>query len=397
MSDFPAVRIDERSYQRVKRGYPWVFRSEVINAKQCEGIPAGGIVDFTRDKGDFVGRGYYNPKPQLVGRVMTLKPEEKIERFFIYHKIEKALVYRARMFEKPFYRLIHAESDGMPGLIVDRYGDIAVVQVNTAGMEALYPHVETALKALLQPKAIVLRSDASAREMEGLEPKTGLVMGALDDAGVTIEENGARFAVDVKDGQKTGWFYDQRDNRSWVASLAKDASVLDVFCHTGGFGIVAGKAGAQSVTFIDSSDDALMMVEKNVALNALEGQAQVIEGKAFDLLEKLPKMGRKYDVVCVDPPAFIKSRKDMGAGMKGYQKLATLASALVEKSGFLFFASCSHHADVKELAETVAEGIGKTGRPFQLIRTAGAAADHPVHPHLPETGYLKAFTFRFLD
>jgi 23S rRNA (cytosine1962-C5)-methyltransferase len=397
MSEFPAVRIDERSYRRVRLGYPWIFRSEVINQKQSAEIEPGSIVDFVRDKGDFAARGYYNPRPQLVGRVMTLKPDDKIERFFIFHKIENALVHRNKLFSKPFYRLIHAESDAMPGLVVDRYGDVAVVQVNTAGMEKLYPHIETALKALLQPRAIVLRSDAAAREMEGLEQKSGVVFGELADKIVQIEENDVTFAVDVLEGQKTGWFFDQRDNRRWVGALSKDASVLDVFCHTGGFGLTAAKAGAQSVTFVDSSSDALMMVDKNIALNGMEAKAQVIEGKAFDLLEKLPKMGKKYEVVSVDPPAFIKSRKDLNAGMKGYQKLAALAAPLVEKGGYLFFASCSHHADLKDLTEAVCAAFAKTGRSHQLIRTAGAAPDHPVHPMLPETGYLKALTFRFLD
>lgn len=397
MSEIPAVRIDERSYRRVKQGYPWIFRSEVVNPKQCEAIAPGSIVDFTRDKGDFVARGYYNPKPQLVGRVMTLKPDEKIERFFIHHKIESAWVYRDKLFDKPFYRLIHAESDGMPGLIVDRYGDVVVVQVNTAGMEQLYPHIETALKALLQPRAIVLRSESAAREMEGLEPKTGVVFGELADKVVTIEESGASFDVDVLEGQKTGWFFDQRENRRWVAQLAKDSSLLDVFCHTGGFGVVAAKAGAQSVTFVDSSSDALMMVDRNTKLNGLEAKAQVIEGKAFDLLEKLPKMGKKFEVVSLDPPAFIKSRKDMKSGMKGYAKLAALAVPLVERGGYMFFASCSHHADMHSLTETVSGAIAKSGRRFQVIRSAGAAPDHPVHPMLPESGYLKALTFRFLD
>ncbi len=393
----PAIRINEHSYRKVKAGYPWVFRSEVHNAKEADAIAPGTVVDFTREKGDFVGRGYYNPKPQLVGRIMTLKTEEKIEKFFIYHLIESAMAYRNKLFGQPFYRLIHAESDGMPGLIIDRFGDVLVAQVNTAGMENLWPHIESSLKSLLKPKAIVLKNDTPARETEGLAQGVSVVYGELPADLVTITEGNAQFAVDVKNGQKTGWFFDQRYNRAWAAELAKGGSLLDVFCHTGGFGIHAALNGASSVTFVDSSSEALQMVDRNTTLNNVAAKCENIEGKAFDVMEKLSHMGRKYDVVCVDPPAFVKSRKDLGPGMKGYQKLAILAAPLVERSGYLFFASCSHHAEVKDLLEIVSGGLAKSGRPFQLIKTAGASPDHPVHPMLPETGYLKALTFRFLD
>jgi 23S rRNA (cytosine1962-C5)-methyltransferase len=397
MASLPAIRIDEHSVRRVKLGYPWVFRSEIINQNEAQALSSGQIVDFVRDKGDFVGRGFFNPKPQLVGRIMTLKPEENIERFFIYHKVESALVYRDRVFGQPYYRLIHAESDGLPGLIVDRFGDIIVAQVNTAGMEALWPHVESALKSLIRPKEIVLKNDTSAREMEGLEQKVAAALGTLQDPLVKIPEGGAQFYVDVMGGQKTGWFYDQRDNRAWVSGLAKGNSMLDVFCHTGGFGVTAAVNGATALTFIDSSSPALMMLEKNIALNQIEAKCQTIEGPAFEMMEKLARVGRTYEVVCVDPPAFVKTRKDMGPGMKGYQKLARIAAGLVERSGFLFFASCSSHVSTKDLLEVVSGGLSRSGRPFQLIRTSGAGPDHPVHPMLPETSYLKALTIRFLD
>lgn len=392
-----AVRLNEQSVRKLRMGYPWVFRSEVINAKAADNIPPGTIVDFTRDKGDFVARGYYNPKPQLVGRILTLKQEEKIEKFFIHHYIENAIVYRDKLFGQPYYRLIHAESDGLPGLIVDRFGDVVVAQVNTFGMEKLWPHVEAALKSLLKPRAIVLRNDSNARETEGLEKYVKVIHGELGDKLVEVHDGAAKFYANVLEGQKTGWFFDQRENRRWVSQLTRDGSLLDVFCHTGGFGIMAARNGAQNVTFVDSSSDALAMVEKNAALNDVAAKCQTTEGAAFDVMEKMAHLGRKFDVVCVDPPAFIKSRKDHGPGMKGYQKLARLAIPLVERAGFLFFASCSHHAETYELIDTVSGALQKSGRPFQLIKVSGASADHPVHPMLPETAYLKALTFRFLD
>jgi 23S rRNA (cytosine1962-C5)-methyltransferase len=397
MTDLPALRIDERSVRRLKLGYPWVFRSEVINAREAAAIAPGQIVDFVRDKGDFVARGFFNPKPQLVGRVLTLQPGQEIGRQFIHHLIENALHFRDRIYSQPFYRLVHAESDGLPGLIVDRYGDVVVCQVNTAGMEALYPHIEAALKTLVRPQVIILRNDTPAREMEGLEQTVRVTSGGAPAAPVRISENDTSFYVDVMEGQKTGWFFDQRENRAWVAALAEGGSLLDVFCHTGGFGITAGRAGAESVTFADSSAAALEMVKKNAELNGIGNKCQMIEGKAFDVMEKLAVTGKKYDVVVVDPPAFIKSRKDMAAGLKGYLKLAKLAAPLVKRNGILFFASCSHHAGVNELSDAATEGLAKSGRAFQLVKVAGAAPDHPIHPLLPETGYLKALTFRFLD
>jgi 23S rRNA (cytosine1962-C5)-methyltransferase len=264
-------------------------------------------------------------------------------------------------------------------------------------MEALYPHIEAALTALVKPKAIVLKNDTPAREMEGLEQYVRVASGSMPESAVTIIENETQFNVDVVEGQKTGWFFDQRENRAWVAELAKGGAMLDIFCHTGGFGVTAARIGAENVTFVDSSAPALEMVKKNAALNGVEKKCQMIEGKAFDVMEKLAKTGKKYTMVVVDPPAFIKSRKDMAVGLKGYMKLAKLAEPLVAKNGFLFFASCSSHAGINELSDAVTEGMTKSGRGFQLIKTSGAAPDHPVHPLLPETAYLKGLTFRFMD
>ena len=212
-----------------------------------------------------------------------------------------------------------------------------------------------------------------------------------------VREGNLNFPVRLGEGHKTGFYLDQRENRLLLRDMGLKGEVLDVFCHTGGFGIMAAMGGAQNVTFLDSSSSALEMVDKNATLNGVSQKCNIIEGEAFEMLEKLPHLGRKYDVVAVDPPAFIKSKKDLNAGMRGYQKLAMKSAPLVERSGFLFFASCSYHAETRHLIEVVSGGLAKTGRPFQLIKVSGAGPDHPVHPMLQETGYLKALTFRFLD
>jgi 23S rRNA (cytosine1962-C5)-methyltransferase len=292
---------------------------------------------------------------------------------------------------------VHAESDGLPGLVIDRFDDVIVLQINTAGMQSSYPMIKEAIIKLLNPRAIILRNDTPVRAMEGLDQAVLLDHGQLPQPKIEITENGARFLVDVMDGQKTGWFFDQRDNRAHVASLSAGRSMVDVFSHTGGFGIAAAVAGATSVSFIDSSHAAIEGAMKNAELNKVYQRCNGIEGKAFEVMETMARGQQKFDVVSVDPPAFIKTRKDMGSGLKGYEKLARLSAPVVARGGILFFASCSHHASLDDLKEAVIIGIGKSKRPFQIIRTGFAAPDHPVHPHLPETGYLKSLTFRFMD
>lgn len=395
VTDLPRAVVEERSARRLRAGYPWLFRSELVQKPAAED---GEVVDIVTKTGEFVARGYYNSMPQLSIRVMTRNPAISIDEDYVFDAIEKAIEWRDSLYDgQPYYRLVHAESDGLPGLIVDRYGDVLVAQVNTAGMNRLYPAVQEALVKLLKPKAIVLRNDSNTREQEGLPRESSIAYGKLKDNKVAIVENGVTFMTDVVEGQKTGWFFDQRDNRLALAKLSKGKTFIDVFCHTGGFGMTALKNGAKSCLFLDTSAKALADTKENAAENGFAKKCEYIEGRAFDEIEKLNVAGLKYEVVSVDPPAFIKSRKDMNAGMKGYNKLARISAKLVEKGGILFFASCSHHADVKELLDVVSDGIARTGRPFQLIRVSGAAADHPVHPALPETGYLKGFTFRFLD
>lgn len=393
MNALPQVVVRDQTLRRLKSGYPWVVREDLARVKQPD-LEAGCLVDFVGKDGLFAARGFFNHRTAIVGRSLTRYNHEEITPHFFKKRLDAALQKRQALYAEPYYRLIHAESDGFPGLIVDRYGDVLVCQINTAGMEKTYGDIEPLLIEALSPRAIVLRNDTPARETEGLSQEIRISYGALDQTPVIINENGVKFQVDVTDGQKTGWFFDQRNNRLDLAALADGKSMIDVFCHTGGFGITAAVKGASNVCFVDSSKTALDQAERNAALNGISDKCSFIEGKAFDVLEQLARDGKVFDVVSVDPPAFIKSRSDYINGLKGYQKLSRLAAPLVAPGGVLFFASCSHHASLKDLIHEVGAGLKKAGRDFTLLKTAGAAPDHPVHPMLTETGYLKALTYR---
>ena len=287
---------------------------------------------------------------------------------------------------------MHAEADGLPGLVIDRYGDTLALQANTAGMQALTPLLVEALVKLLNPRAIIARNDASVRTLEGLPEETGLLLGA--DATATVQEGGLTFSVDLLGGQKTGWFFDQRENRARVARLAKGGTMLDAFCHTGGFGLQAAAAGATKVTLLDRSAHALDLAMATAAANGLAGRVTALKAEALEELERMNATGASFDVVVADPPAFAKSRKDNQVALRGYAKLARLAAGLVSPGGFLFVASCSHHVASGEYADACIFGIGKVRRDVKLLGQYGAGADHPVHPQLPESAYLKGLLFQ---
>lgn len=392
------IMLNPEASRRVYDGFPWVYKSDTAREQGTLVFEPGAEICFTDIQGRISGKGYANLSCTLMGRVLTRTADTEFDQAFFEKRFAEALSLRQKFYDQPYYRLVHAESDRLPGLIIDRYGDVLVCQVNTAGMEKLSAIFLPALDRILSPKAIVLRNDTPARGQEGLASEVRLWKGALPENGmVELIENGVRFHANVREGQKTGWFFDQRENRKWTAGLAKGGRLLDVFCHTGGFGITAAAMGASQVTFMDSSESALELARKNAELNGKADICQFIHGKAFSKLEPLAAEKRKFDVVCVDPPAFIKSKRDLDSGLKGYEKLARISAPLVEAGGFLFYASCSYHADSDLLMKAIVSGIMKAGRNAQLIRFSTAPPDHPVHPQLPETRYLKSFTFRVFD
>ncbi len=387
----PSVLLRAGEDRRVRAGHPWAFSNEILMDAETKALPAGSLAVLRAPGGEALGLVTFNPHSLIAARVLSSRPDATVDALFLGRRLAQAAALRDRLIGVPYYRLIHAEADGLPGLVIDRFGEALVVQVNTAGMELLTPVLLEALEAELSPRTIVLKNDSPVRELEGLKRDITVAKGEASEA-IELVENGAQFVADLASGQKTGWFYDQRDNRRFMAGLAKGADVLDVYSYSGGFGVLAAKQGAKSVTCIDRSQAALDAAKASAALNGVDKVVSFEKSEAFEALEK--RAGQSFDIVICDPPAFVKSRKDLKTGAQGYRKLVRLAAPLVAKGGFFFVASCSHLVDPPLFAEQVRRGLRDAGRGGRILLSSGAALDHPVHPGLPETAYLKALTLQ---
>jgi 23S rRNA (cytosine1962-C5)-methyltransferase len=392
--NIPIIQLQLNRQKRVLAGHPWIYSNEVAMDAAAKALPMGGLVQFQTSNGKNIGVGSFHPHNLICGRIYS-RDNAVIDQAWFSGRLRLALALREKLFSQPYYRLVHAEADGLPGLIVDRYGDHLIVQINSAGMAVQQETVIAALDALLRPQTIILRNDASARLLEGLQQEVVVAKGVMPDQ-IELQENGLRFVADLAEGQKTGWFYDQRMNRALVAGLCRDAKVLDVYCHTGAFALNAAAAGAASVVGVDASELALTCAAEAARRNGLAEKASWQRGEAYAVLADYAEKREKFDVVICDPPAFIKSRKDVGAGTRGYRKLVRLAAGLVQRGGYFFIASCSHHMELASFAEQIAGGIADAGREGQVLHTVFAAPDHPVHPHLPESAYLKGQLLRIL-
>lgn len=394
MTDRPVLRLAPGQGRRLRAGSPWVFSNELKMLPEYRRMEPGSLVRLEADDAPRLGTFMFNPHSLIAARLLDRDPAAVIDGAWMAGRLASAIALRARVCDTPYHRLVHAEADGLPGLIIDRYADVAVLQANTAGMDRLTPLIVEALTALLPLRAVVARNDAAARRHEGLADSVALLVG--DSAATTVEEGGVRFPVDPLGGQKTGWFFDQRPNRDRVAALASGARVLDVCCHVGAFGLRCAAAGAASVTLVDASAPALAQAQQAADINGLSERVAVRRDDAFEALAASAAAGERFDVVICDPPAFAKSRKDAEAGLRAYGRLARLAAAVVAPGGFLFLASCSHHAALDAWASQNAFGLFRARREGRLLFTGGAGPDHPVHPHLPETAYLKAQLFQVL-
>lgn len=385
----PEILLQPGRHRRAEAGHPWVYSNEVTMDAAAKALPPGTLVSLRSAGGDPLGVATFNPHTLVSARLLDRDVKRRIDADFFAERLERALALRRRLYAEPYYRLVHAEADALPGAVADRYGEVLVLQLNTAGMARLEAELLAACDAALAPAAIVLRNDSPARALEGLASELRLAKGEIAGA-VELVENGVRGLADPREGQKTGWFFDQRDNRRFVAALCAGARVLDLYCYTGGFAVQAAMGGADAVLALDRSETALALAARAAELNGVGERCRFQRADAFGELSRLGAAGERFDVVIADPPAFVKSKKDLGPGLRGYRKLARLAASLVAPAGVLFLASCSHNVEPPDFAEAVRRGLEDAGRSGRILRSAGAAPDHPVHPWLPESAYLKA-------
>jgi 23S rRNA (cytosine1962-C5)-methyltransferase len=375
--------------RRARTGSPWVFSNEIRMDDAAKACPPGSIVNVRGEDGRAFGTGTFNPRSLIAVRLLAPECDVAIDADFFAARIARALALREALYDKPYYRLVHAEGDGLPGLVIDRFDDAVTLQAGTAGMERQIDAILAALEATMAPKTVILRNDVPSRGLEGLESYVRAAKG--ESARIAVEENGCRYLADLAAGQKTGWYYDQRDNRAFIAGLAKEKTVLDACSYTGGFGVLAAKAGAREVICLDSSAPALALAEESARANKVK--LKPVKADLFEELERLGAAGERFDIVVADPPPFVKSKKDLEPGAKAYRKLARMAAQVTGQGGILLLASCSHNIPPERFAAECAAGIGRTGRAAALIRQAGAGPDHPVHPSLPESAYLKALVY----
>jgi 23S rRNA (cytosine1962-C5)-methyltransferase len=389
MNNYPVIQFKKGHSTRVRNGHPWIFSNELQATNK---IPPGSIVRFHDHQGVFIGTGYYNPHSLIMGRLLSRHPDDIIDDDFFFRRIQSAIKYREMIFPGDLsYRLLYSEGDLLPGLIVDRYDDHLAVQFLTAGMEQWKESIIAILKQCLHPVCIYERSDSVMRSYEHLEPVSQLLWGTPHPF-INIIQDNVRFKIDIMAGQKTGFFFDHRENRKSIQSLVSGKRVLDLFCGTGSWSLYAAQAGAVEITGIDSSQNAIDLAKQNCALNSNGDVCRFIKHDAFDAARELCEQKTSFDVVLCDPPAFAKSRQHLATAIKGYLKLNRLAALLVKPGGFLVSSSCSHHIDRKTFREILEVTSLHTGRTMRLIRSGTQALDHPILLSVPETEYLKCMT-----
>jgi 23S rRNA (cytosine1962-C5)-methyltransferase len=389
-AQLPVLRLKRNEDRRLHAGHLWIFSNEVDTGQTpLPKFKPGELVRVLAHNDRALGLAYVNPKSLIAARMLeTWKiPDAK----WLAARIRAALILRERLYPKPYYRLVYGESDGLPGLIVDRFGANCVVQIGTAGMERLKDAIQAALIEVLNCDGVLFKNDGSTREMEGLPSYTEAVRGNFDQPAVVIE-GGLEFQAPLTTGQKTGWFFDQAANRLALSKYIRpQAKVLDVFSYVGAWGVRAAHHGAQ-VTCVDSSAAALEGAAANAARNGVKLSTR--KGDAFDVLEELAKEGAKFDVVIIDPPAFAKRKKDLPKALAAYKRLNQLAMGVVADDGILVSCSCSFQVSTEELQDAIAKAVRGAAKHLQILEMGGQAPDHPVHPAIPETRYLKAYFCR---
>jgi len=396
MSDLPVIRLRPKSKpQAIRHGFPWVFADEVVLDRRTKGLAAGGMAVLEDPERQPLGLVTVNPNSKIIARVMDPDPEAVVDGAWLRERLTRAQSMRERLYDAPFYRLVHAEADGLPGLVIDRFGDAAVMQPNAAWADRMAEDIADALLEVVPGlSTVVLNGQGRARGLEGLDERMEVLRGLPPKAPVRVQMNGATYLADLMGGQKTGLFFDQRPNHAFAQRLVRGGSVLDVFSHVGGFALAALAAGATSALCVDGSAAALDLARGGAGAMGADERLQVMQSDAFKALEALTEQGRRFDVVVCDPPAFAPSKPALDAGLRAYERVAKLAAPLVAPGGYLVLCSCSHAADLTAFRNVSARGIGRGGRRGVLIHTGQAGPDHPTLPQLAETGYLKALFFR---
>ena len=393
-AQMPALRLKRNEDRRLHAGHLWVFSNEVDTQQTpLTKFGPGEIARVLAHNDRALGLAYVNPKSLISARMLgTWKVPDAA---WFAARIRVALALRERLYPEPYYRVVYGESDGLPGLVVDRYGTQCVVQIGTAGMELLRPHIQDAVLEVLKCDALLFKNDSGAREMEGLPSYVEIAKGQLEELGLVIED-GLKFSAPLALGQKTGWFFDQCANRRALSKyVRKGARVLDVFSYVGAWAVRAARSGASEVICVDSSAPALELAAKNGERNGFTIGTR--KGDAFEVLEEMAKEGARFDVVIVDPPAFAKRRKDLPKALAAYKRLNQLAMQLLASDGILVSCSCSYHVSAEDLQDAIAKAARATDKHLQILELGGQAPDHPVHPAIPETRYLKAYFCRVTD
>lgn len=392
----PSLRLKANAERRLRAGHLWVYSNEVdVAATPLNGFQPGDQAILEMANGKPLGIVGVSPNNLICARLLSRDTSHTLDKSLLVHRIQVALSLRERLFEQPCYRLVYGDSDFLPGLVVDRFGDHLVVQLASATMERNKEAVIEALVQVLKPRGILFKNDSSARDAEGLERYVDTAFGVVPEW-VDLEENGVKFQAPVLEGQKTGWFYDHRMNRARLAPYVKGKRVLDLFSYIGGWGVQAAAFGASEVFCVDASAFALDGVERNAALNGVAEKVTCVEGDVFAALKELKAAEERFDVVVADPPAFIKRKKDLKNGEAAYRRLNEMAMRMLNKDGILVSASCSMHLPEDDLQNILLQSARHLDRNLQLLERGAQGPDHPVHPAIPETRYIKSLTCRIL-
>lgn len=392
----PTVRLKPKANARaIRRGFPWAYANELVTDRRTRALAPGTLAVLEDDARQPIGLFAINPNSKIMARLIDRDVQATIDLSWFTAKLERALALRKRLYDAPFYRLVHAEADGLPGVVIDRFGDTCVLQPNAAWAERHLDTMTQAVVAVTGATTVLKNSGGRTRSLEGLDSENATLHGHPPEAPLTVPMNDATYFADVTGGQKTGLFFDQRPNHAFAAQLAGPGTrVLDVFSHVGGFALAALAAGAEQAIVVDGSASALELAHAGAAAMNAEGRLEVRQGDAFDVLSAMASAEDRYDLVICDPPAFAPSKPALDAGLRAYERVARLAASLVRQDGYLVLCSCSHAADLNRFRGACLRGIGRAGRHAQLVHTGAAGPDHPLLPQLAESGYLKALFFR---